>query len=150
MFQFEISNSFKYLIPNNFFVPPLLPSSPPGFFVMWPKCYLDDCFSPEMFPEQLLEDIELFSHHRSQPGRVSFEQKEESVDFSEFLYGFSNLSSEEASSVICVLKARSVDDGDTLPSRISQPLAHSPDRLVRVTHHAVTHSELSAFTFLQV
>ena len=86
---------------------------------MRPEGDLDDCLLPEMFPEHLLEDVQLLPQDRRQSCGVAFEQEEECVNIAELFNSFLNFSGVEAASIVCVLKAGSVDDGDTVISWVS-------------------------------
>ena len=86
---------------------------------MRPEGDLDDGLLPEMFPKHLLEYVQLLPQDRRQSCGVTFEEEEESVNISELFNSFLNFSGVEAGFVVCVLKAGSVDDGDTVSSWIS-------------------------------
>ena len=86
---------------------------------MRPEGDLDDGLLPEMFPEHLLEDVQLLPQDRRQSCGVAFEEEEECVNISELFHSFLDFSGVEAGSVVCVLEAGSVDDGNTFITWVS-------------------------------
>ena len=81
---------------------------------MGPEGDLDDCLLPEMFAKHLLEDVQLLPQDRRQSCGVAFEQEEESVNITELFHSLLNFSGVEAGSIVGVLKAGGVDNGNAV------------------------------------